>query len=249
MVATRSVLVFKMSLLLTTALIAMPCPAQPRPPSISGTTRDTAGAPIIGVEITLLRDSDNAIAVRSTRSAAEGAFLFENVARGRTFLRARKLGYKVNVTEFSTDTLKADRLLNLVMRIAPVELAAVEVEGKSPAIQEFEERRRKRGTGRFIDKAELDKRRPASLSEILQYYPGMAVRPTNRIGNQLRVRGCKPSIWIDGVQAYGAELDEVVRPMDVEAMEIDSSWSAVPPQFGDRGGRNCGAILVWTRIR
>jgi len=49
--------------------------------------------------------------------------------------------------------------------------------------------------------------------------------------------------------AQGAELDDVTRPSDIDGIEIYSSWAGVPPQFADRGGRNCGAILVWTRIR
>jgi hypothetical protein len=218
-----------------------------QPQSILGVVSDSAGVPIPGVEITLLRDSGSAIISRRTKSLADGAFSFDKVIAGTAYLRARHLGYKVSVTELRTDTLVALRPVRISMHSAAVEIAAVEIQSKSVAMIEFEERRRKRGVGHFVDRAEIERRRPAYASEILSYFPGNSTRQSSRGGNQSRVRGCKPSIWLDGVQAYGAELDEVVRVGDIDGMEIYSSWSGVPTQFSGRNDKSCGAILVWTR--
>ncbi len=214
---------------------------------MSGIVSDTAGAPMSGVEVTLLRDSVSTIVLRKTRSLADGTFAFDNVARGVAYLRARHLGYRISVTALRTDTLVAARPVRIAMHTAPLELASVHIDAKSSDMTEFEERRRKRGTGHFVDRAEIERRRPAYASEILAYFPGSSLRQSSRGGNQSRVRGCNPSIWLDGIQAYGAELDEVVRVGDIDGIEIYSSWSAVPAQFGNRGDRSCGAILVWTR--
>lgn len=215
---------------------------------MSGIVVDSGGTPMAGVEVSLLRDSVSAIIVRKTHSLADGTFSFENVARGPAYLRVRRLGYHINVTALRTDTLAAGRPIRITMHTAALELGAVQIDAKSSVMKDFEERRRKRGTGHFIDRAEIERRRPAYASEILAYFPGNSLRQSNRGGgNQSRVRGCKPSIWLDGIQAYGAELDEVVRVGDIDGMEIYSSWSAVPAQFGNRGDRSCGAILVWTR--
>ena len=219
--------------------------AQPR--NILGIVSDSAGVPMSGVEITLLRDSGSALSSRRTKSLADGAFSFDNVIPGIAYLRARHLGYKVSVTTLHTDTLVALRPVQISMQTAAVEIAAVEIQSKSRAMIEFEERRRKRGVGHFVDRAEIERRRPAYASEILAYFPGSSTRQSSRGGNQSRVRGCKPSIWLDGVQAYGAELDEVVRVGDIDGMEIYNSWSGVPTQFGGRDDKTCGAILVWTR--
>ncbi len=216
-------------------------------PGMSGIVVDTAGVPMPGVEVTLLRDSVSTIVLRQTRSLADGTFYFENVARGVAYLRVRHLGYRISVTPLRTDTLFALRPVRITMSTAPLELASVHIDAKSSAMKEFDERRRKRGTGHFVDRAEIEKRRPAYASEILAYFPGSSLRQSSRGGNQSRVRGCKPSIWLDGIQAYGAELDDVVRVGDIEGMEIYSSWSGVPAQFGNRGDRSCGAILVWTK--
>ncbi len=64
----------------------------------------------------------------------------------------------------------------------------------------------------------------------------------------MRLRGCKPGVWIDGVQAVSAELDDVVTPAEIAALEVYTSWAGIPAEFEDRSGKNCGAILVWTRV-
>ncbi|MEO8578190.1 MAG: carboxypeptidase-like regulatory domain-containing protein [Gemmatimonadales bacterium] len=216
--------------------------------AVSGVVTDDRGSPVVGAELTLRRDGSVAT-ISLARSAADGSFVFDAVPGGALDMKVRRLGFRPFSIQLRADTLSGRKLVRVVLQPAPVELASVEVEAQStPAMREFEERRRKRGTGRFIDRAEILRQRPAFTSDMFYSYPGMSVRP-GRIGNSVRVRGCKPSVWIDGVQAQGAELDDVTRPSDIDGIEIYSSWSGVPPQYADRGGRTCGAILVWTRIR
>ena len=219
------------------------------PQAVSGVVTDDKRNPLAGAELTLGRDSSTTASRSLTRSAADGSFVFGGVPGGPLYMKVRRLGFRPIVIQLRADTISGKKTVRVVLQSAPVELASVEVEARStPAMKEFDERRRKRGTGRFIDRAEILRQRPAFTSDMLYSYPGMSVRP-GRLGNSVRVRGCKPSVWIDGVQAQGAELDDVTRPSDIDGIEIYSSWSGVPPQFADRGGRNCGAILVWTRIR
>lgn len=222
----------------------------PDPPqAVSGVVTDDKYAAVAGAELTLGRDSSSAAATSPRRSAADGSFVFEAVPGGPLYLKVRRLGFRPFSIQLRADTISGKKVVRVVLQAAPVELASVDVEAQStPAMKDFNERRRKRGTGRFIDRAEIMRQRPAFTSDMLFSYPGMSMRP-GRIGNSVRVRGCKPAVWIDGVQAQGAELDEVTRPSDIDGIEIYSSWSGVPPQFADRGGRTCGAILVWTRIR
>ena len=233
--------------------IVQPAGAQAPPTdamhTITGVITDASGNAIEGVEVMLVRDSSSVVAKSLAKSRADGSVIFENIPGGPVYMRVRRLGFRLVVVQIRPDTLAGRRPFRVVLQPAPVELASVEVDARSTqAMRDFDERRRKRGTGRFIDRAEILRQRPAFTSDMLYNYPGMSVRP-GRIGNSVRVRGCKPAVWIDGVQAQGAELDEVTRPSDIDGIEIYSSWSGVPPQFADRGGRTCGAILVWTRIR
>ena len=75
---------------------------------------------------------------------------------------------------------------------------------------------------------------------------GVSVLPSNRIGNLVRLRGCKPNIWMNGLRVKGAELDEVATVSDVAAMEIYNSMVGLPVQYTDRTNP-CGAILLWSR--
>ena len=217
--------------------------------TITGVITDASGNAMEGVEVMLVRDSSSTVAKSLAKSRADGSVIFENIPGGPVYMRIRRLGFRLVVLQIKPDTLSGRKPFRVALQPAPVELASVEVAARSTqAMKDFDERRRKRGTGRFIDRAEILRLRPAFTSDMLHSFPGMSVRP-GRMGNSVRVRGCRPSVWIDGVQAQGAELDEVTRPSDVEGIEIYSSWSGVPPQFADRSGRSCGAILVWTRIR
>ncbi len=216
--------------------------------AIVGVITDGSNTPIEDVEVMLVRDSSSKIAKSLARSAKDGTFFFTGLPGGPLYMRVRRLGFRLIVVQIRPDTLSPSKLFKVVLHSVPLELASVEVEARSTqAMKDFDERRRKRGTGHFIDRAMIEKRRPAFTSEMLSTFPGMAVRP-GRLGNSVRLRGCKPSVWIDGVQAQGAELDDVTRPSDIDGIEVYSSWSGIPRQFGDRGGRSCGAILVWTRI-
>jgi hypothetical protein len=78
--------------------------------------------------------------------------------------------------------------------------------------------------------------------------PGVRVLPSKRIGYVVRIRGCRPTVWIDGVRAAGAEVDEVATMADISGVEVYSSIAGMPPQYVDRDNP-CGGILVWSRTR
>jgi hypothetical protein len=66
------------------------------------------------------------------------------------------------------------------------------------------------------------------------------------VGNLVRFRNCRPTIWLDGIRLQDAELDEVSSMDDVAAIEIYKSLAGLPQQFIDRTNP-CGGILLWTR--
>jgi len=116
----------------------------------------------------------------------------------------------------------------------------------SANLRAFRARRRAGGMGYFLDEARLAAMRPALASEALRTVPGVVLRPTRRLVNEVRIRGCAPLVWIDGQRATGAELDDLVHGSNVAAMEVYVTMVGVPPQFADRSA-TCGTVLVWTR--
>jgi len=219
---------------------------------LNGVVIDATGAPVRDAEITLAASSgpEASTTARRTRTGTDGAFSFAHLMQGAVRLNARRLGYRPLVVVFLADTMIPARPMRITMELSPLQLDTVQVEAmESSAMREFNERRRIRRSGHFVVKADIDRRRPAYTSEMLRTIPGMLVRPSTRVGNIVRVRGCRPALWLDGVQVRNAELDEVSRPMDIAGMEVYNSSTGAPPQYSDRLGTSCGAIIIWTRIR
>lgn len=220
--------------------------------NIRGLVTDTARAPIPNAEVTLERPPVGVAGSRTARalSSASGEFMMHAMTPGPGTLRIRRLGYAARSLPVVIVTSADDRPLNVVLQPSGFRLDTVRVEALSTdTARELANRHRRRASGHFVSRSDIERRRPAYVSDILRSVPGVTVRPSSGIGSVVRLRGCRPAFFMDGVQALTAELDEMARPSDIEGIEIYRSWAGVPPQYVDRSGRSCGAILVWTRRR
>jgi hypothetical protein len=219
----------------------------PRLVDFSGVVTDVDRAPVAGAEVVLRPGSRGTVA---TRTSTDGKFSFANVGSGPVLLRIRSIGYLEYSRSLRADTLSPERPIQITLERAAVALDTVRVGGiESSRLRDFYERRRIHRSGHFLERKDIQRRNPAYTSDLLRSFPGIVVRPSSRGGNAIRVRGCRPALWIDGIQAVNAELDELTRPAEIEGIEVYGSSAAIPPQYRDRAGRSCGAILVWTRIR
>jgi hypothetical protein len=135
----------------------------------------------------------------------------------------------------------------LQMNEVPSEVAEVIVEGSQGHLQEFYEHKANNNFAKFFERKDIVKQNPAYLSELLRSVAGASLSASPRTGNSISFRNCKPMVWVDGMRAPGAELDDVARPMDVAGLEVYPSSAGLPPQYQDRNNRMCGAIMVWTR--
>jgi hypothetical protein len=213
---------------------------------LSGFVSDSIGVPVAFAEIRLaLAGSET----RALRTDAAGHFAITGLPTGAAQLTVRRLGYHpfdgpVQIGDGGADSLR------LVLYVASAELAAIEVReeslGDSLAPREFWNRRRTNVFGRFIDLADIQGKWVSLPSEILRGLPGVTLIRSNRIGMLVRFRGCRPNLFVDGMRAQGAEVDELVSVNDIGAMEVYTSMAGVPPQYTERSNP-CGAILFWTR--
>jgi outer membrane receptor for ferrienterochelin and colicin len=109
------------------------------------------------------------------------------------------------------------------------------------------ERRRERGFGTYFTREDIEARAPYVLTDLLRTVPGVRVITAGPFGEKaVRLRGnCRPEIIMDGIRtSIDADLDYVLQPMDVEAVEVYKG-PQMPAQFGSNP---CGAIVVWTRV-
>jgi hypothetical protein len=43
------------------------------------------------------------------------------------------------------------------------------------------------------------------------------------------------------------DLDNLVRPNEVQGVEVYNSTAGVPAEYGGAAGGDCGVVLVWTK--
>lgn len=218
--------------------------------AISGTIRDSVGTPIPGVEVVIVASRAH------VRSDSVGAFRFASVATGKREVSFRRLGFEPK----TVDAMVAlGETVAMTVVLTPF---AAEIEGMT--VEELSRRRQilsdffdrsSRGFGHFITRAQIEKRNPMNLSDMLRMVPGARLLPsrvggtaTLRFARATMGRDCPPQYWVDGIKTYALNIDDIV-PQDVEGIEIYSGASTVPPQFNTKEGTTiCGVVVIWTRI-
>ena len=229
-------------------LSAQTTPVAPAPAyELRGTVVDGSRRPLGQVEIVLIRD---AAVVHTVLSGDNGRFTFGRVQAGPVMLHFRRLGYVAQTLEIVVGPAGHPTISEIVLVEAPSQLAEVEIstlpaEGR---YRGFYERRQQRASfGRFLEHKDIRRLGPANPSDLFRTVPGISIRTANLNGNTIRIRGCQPMVWVDGQRIPGAELDEVVQPTEIGAIEFYPSSAGVPAQYMERQNRLCGLILVWTR--
>jgi hypothetical protein len=219
--------------------------AQPSPPfTLSGIVRDDSKTPISNAELKLARKGEVA---RLARTGPDGRFDFGGVQPGDVELTARRMGYKAATLNIKVSAEPAPGPIEFALVAVATDVADVVVEGENDRMHEFYERRRNNNFGKYLDGNEIVRRDPHLLSDLLRTIPGAVIGSASRVQNRVLLRGCKPSIWENGMKVFGAEVDDVANPSDVAGMEIYVSWAGLPPQYQDRENPGCGAIILWTR--
>jgi hypothetical protein len=188
-----------------------------------------------------------------------GTFWLQAPRYGTFVLVAEHLG----MTTVTTGELDVDEgAMQVVLRMAetavPLEPLTVEAERGAAhlgPLRGYYERMRwneRTGIGRFITRDQIDVRSPGDLSDMLREIPRVNVQRTRGRSAHVTMRGsrgdCTPALFIDGTRANRREqafVDEYVRPLDVEGVEVYVGLAQMPGVYHDESG--CGVLLVWTR--
>jgi hypothetical protein len=218
--------------------------------AVSGTVADPEGTPIDAVEISIV---ENDSTIRRVRAGDDGRFRIEGLPSPHFDLVARRLGFLPHTTRVSIDGGQHSTTVFVKLDAVADKLGAVYVDDAAPDthdpnLREFYQREQSNKLGYYIDENTMRALRPEFASEALRRVPGVVVRPSRRFGNDVRIRGCAPLVWIDGVRSPGAQIDDLTSGASVAAMEIYSSLAGVPAQYMDRSA-TCGTVLVWLKSR
>ncbi len=227
--------------------------AQAPPPPVrvrsglSGTVLDRASEqPIPGALVELVRV---ATGERATPVEADslGVFTFPPLAAGAYTMTIRSFGYRDLSRDVALDAhVETELTASLVPEALDIEPVVVTVQRRTSAAMQDFDRRRALGNGTFIGRDDIERRRPHQVTDLFRTIAGVRVVPDRSGQGRVLLHGqCAPKLYIDGVAAYeGTSLDLMLRPDDVEAIEVYTTATA-PPQYARAA---CGVLVVWTRV-
>jgi hypothetical protein len=229
--------------LLTTHLAA-----QSRTGGISGVVKDSAGAPIPDVEVTAVK------LAKVVRTDTAGRFLISALPAGSADFSFRRLAYSpvvLSVLVPADDTTDVE----VTLGVTALQLTGVVVQEHAAKIRTLEafETRRKQGIGHFVTRAEIEKRHPLLLSDMMRVIPGAVILMGENGRTALRFArvgrpNCPPQFFVDGIQVMSYSIDDM-PPGDVEGVELYAGAAGLPPEFNRmRGTSICGTVAIWTRI-
>ena len=218
------------------------------PYAVDGQVASTEGAPIANAEVRV--EGAHGVILRILQSDSIGHFTAERLSDAPTSLHVRAFGFaprNVAVTPSAT-THRASVTIALEAVAAklpgmPVTEDEIDHDKKLAA---YRDRKATNSFAHFVDGDDIERRKPQFVSEMLRSIGGVTLQSSDRMGNVLRIRGCAPLVWVDGVRMPGAQLDEVAPPDDVAGIEIYNSFAGIPSRYFDRTA-TCGTILVWLR--
>ncbi|HET7620514.1 MAG TPA: carboxypeptidase regulatory-like domain-containing protein [Gemmatimonadaceae bacterium] len=214
---------------------------------LTGSVRDERGRPLSGAQLMVWGSG-------VTGSTGEdGTFALAELPAGSQSLEVRYVGYapaRVTVDLVSDAT----RTVAVTLDKRADVLDQVTVYGKrSKRSSDFTGflQRSKKGFGRFLTRADIEKRHPFQATDIFRMMPGFMVVPDSGFGYTIvSTRGggisdrCQPNVYVDGMRLYDlGGLDGMVLPNDIAAVEAYAGSAGVPPQYPSDG---CGSIVIWT---
>lgn len=210
--------------------------------------------------------------VERVRTGADGTFVIRLRAPGAYQLQGERVGYRP--TRSGALEVEVRQTVDVVINLSaePLTIEALRVTGrrqppKSPALENHGfYRREAAGFGEFLRREDIERYPNQNIAQVLDRVPGTRLHVDRRGRQQISFaraqtagtisraqRGdtgpCLPKVYINGLRlAYGPGMDinDVVNPEQVEAVELYRSPSETPQEFNDSDAA-CGVIAIWTR--
>lgn len=215
--------------------------------AIRGNVKSRSGSSMNGARVVVWGASGNGT------NTTNGQYQLDGLPTGTQVVEARAIGYQPARTVVDipgAGGAVAD--ITLEALVATVDTVRVRSDRLTNQLADFEKRRRS-GFGSFIDDKQLNARAPIFMADIFRAVPGVTIATGQSAQGRVLMRGsgstCAPAVFLNGmmVQVPDGNLDGVVNPQEVMAVEVYSRTSNVPAQFDSRNG--CGSIVVWTGAR
>jgi TonB family protein len=214
---------------------------------ISGSVSSETGEKIVGAQVKVVGSISS-----PSLTNEDGTFELFVLNDMTPRLVVRRIGFKPEslVVMMPLQQSLKIRLTRAIQMVRPVVVNASNAEINT-VLAMVKERERTSGNGHFAYRSDFMRHSPAKFSDILRRIPGISFARTRTAALAIRLRGmtCAPLYWVDNQPLLGVPFDpDVMPPSTIEAIEVYSSASLVPPQFqGPPYAQGCGAIVIWTR--
>lgn len=195
---------------------------------------------------------------RSTYTDSAGEYRLAAVPAGTQTIEVRALGY---APQQASRTLAPDQESRIDVELTSVQRVMDTIRVVAERVYSIDavgfERRRKVGQGLYFDTDAVRRRSPFSVLQLLLETPTIQVQQADtslerklvmRGGDGESMRACPPAFYVNGVRMPSEmvrELDLIVRPQDLQGMEVYRGGVTMPPEFFVRGA--CGAVVVWSK--
>jgi hypothetical protein len=222
---------------------------------LRGIVRSLDGEPITGARVALLSGRDETV------TDARGEFVLRALPYGSHTIEARAIGFVPSQVIADIVGFEQKRAELVLLDVSAYLLDTVRVAAirrLDAAAREGFERRRRGGSGYFIDESILDTARAMSVKDLVRRVPGIRFTRGNRVDDTWREhvefmsgqgRPCLPAIYLDGAQLISekTDLDLLVHPASVRRIEAYARGVAIPAEFASN--RECGVLAIWTGPR
>ena len=145
--------------------------------------------------------------------------------------------------------------VTLAQPIPELERATVYGEDRDHEVMDDFMRRRRTGAGRYLTPAEIERRSPFDLSDLLRGMPGGRI-VSDGFDKPVLLRNCTPNVFIDGrhLQNGAQDVFALVSGGEIAGVEVYPSAITTPAQFlrfrmttGSLSDAACGAVVVRTK--
>ena len=223
---------------------------------IAGTVLRAPGHPLKGARVS----------VRGTSLEAttddRGRFAIARVPIGTRTIETHEVGYYPDTRNVTLSDAGAADTVDVTLATLKSVLDTVRVTASrlyDRNLQAFADRRRRAGTGYFIDHDQIARLGPVPTMDVLRMNATLQLQPVwdgTQIQYRVRTRGgdsilgpttCLPNVWIDGMhvalERSVEELNLLIQSDEIAGVEIYEPEFA-PAEF-TWGESKCASIVIW----
>ncbi len=238
----------------TTAAARAAAAAPPKPTPLgtamlSGSVTSAEGKPLEGAMVLLLGTQ------LSARSDASGVFRLTGLPAGTQSVEIREIGFSPKRFAVDLSPRRASTLAATLDERTNV-LKTMEITAKRGSQIEGFDQRKRSGLGFYMDLDQIQKSGAISSTDLFRQVPGLTVAWDGegysvQVNRNVTGASCPVQYYIDGSPflSMGDDLDQVVRPEEIAAIEVYKSSAETPGQFQGADGGPCGTIVIWTKRR